>query len=266
MKSDIFNVAIGLVDGDLIAEAAVAEKNKKVIAFKRVIVLAACFIILCLGTIGVMAAAGFDFRSAVQEFYHNTKITRNNKTVAALVNGEPIYKSTVDFQREYHELSYKTGISKIESLDIPEEKKQKYLADLEDKRNETDEEILDTLIENQVLMKEAQKQGIQVSYEKAYNQETEQFKVLKKAALRENAEEIDKNNYLFITEYMKSMNMTEEEYLEQAANVYRTALMRGQLLKNFSATISAQKDQSEIDAQVNEYVKNLVEKADIKKY
>lgn len=267
MKLNDFNEAVGMVDDDLIAEAIVAKRRKGAVVFKRAAAIAACFIVLCAGSIGFLNAKGFDFHSIIREFFHKTKIVQNDQTIAATVNREPIYQSSISVWREYIELSYQTGVSQVESLDIPEEQKQTYLEKLEDNRNQTDEEILNALIENKVLSQEAERQGITVSEEEeAYHLAETAYETLKDAANKADATETDKNNYLFITEYRQSMQMTEEEYLKRAADGYKEALIRAKLLNNFSKALPEQANESDTKGEEENYIEELMKNANIKRF
>lgn len=192
-------------------------------------------IIVCVAAVvlsGAVAAQPY-ISDALEKFYDSAEKIKNDSsgTVVAVVNGESIYKETIDFYIASAELSasgsaiYKT----------------------EDKT-----EILDELIRDTVVRQEAERLGLEADYNEAYDLISSAYGDLKKQG---------GENYEFLKNYLKKLDLTESEYLQQGAEAYRRAMTRSNLYSHFVKDKTGTDD--ELLAAYDEYVKQLIEKSEI---
>jgi len=228
---------------------------------KRIAVV--CLVALGILSIsGIVAVAGGFIDSDILNFFRSIKEGRNDKTVAATVNGEPIYKSSVKFMKGFYKLSTALSTKQINEMDIPDEEKQVLLEKLANRDSQkTDKQILEDLIKQKVVLQEAHKKGITVSDDQAYQYAKEQLELCKKAGLAEDATEEDKENYEFMLAYMEEMQLTEAEYINEAKDAYKNMMERALLYNDFKeAYLQNGGDENELENAMESYENELIKK------
>jgi len=200
-------------------------------------------------------------------FFKSIKEGQEDKTVIATVNGEPIYKSSVEIKKNFYKLSTELSTKQINEMVISDDEKQVLLEKLSSTNSKTDKEILDDLIKQKVVLQEAHKKGLTVSDDEAYQYAKEQIELCKKAGSDENATETNKKNYEFMLAYMEEMQFTEAEYIDNAKDSYKNMLEKGLLYKDFKEEYSKNNgDENELENAIRNYEDELVSKAKIVYY
>lgn len=222
---------------------------------KRFFILPAFLSVLIVGTVGVVAATtgpvGFP------DLFHRIKEVSQDKTVVATVNGEPIYRAAVRNQKASEELSCKQALAQGSMRQKQQERAM-----------QTEEDLLSELIRKEVILQEATRQGLLADNKKVYTEQKEIYEALKAATKEGTASSYDLLNYQFVCDYREALNLSEEEYLQQAANAYCLTLTRANLFAQFKQEYladhpNAQPDDEEIRQAFDAYVDTLVEAADI---
>lgn len=207
-------------------------------------------IVLCCAVVAAAAGVG-----AWLLFSHD------DPAVAATVNGTDITAAQVQARRDYLALSAQNGLSQLETAQgLTEEQKQAMRAELEASANQTNSQILDSLIRQTVILQEAERQGLAVSEDAAYKQGKAAYTALKEAALAADAPADAVQNYAVIQDYMQANSLTEEAYLQTITPVYQQQLSRAALYESYSATAA-----DPGDAAFDAYVDTLVEAANIRR-
>ena len=102
---------------------------------------------------GVEANTGNDF----DDFFQKNDKFKIDKTIAVLVNEEPIYLSYFEIEKSYQELTQKLALKQIDMLNLSEKEKDQ-LKEKQKNSIKTENEILDGLIQSIVLFLESQRQ------------------------------------------------------------------------------------------------------------
>jgi len=160
----------------------------------------------------------------------------NDKTIVAIVNGKKIYKETIDFLASGEDLSQKNSISAIGDSNSNSDKNS----------------ILQNQIRNIVVLSEAERLGLEASYEDAKKYTIENYELIK---------QIGGETYEIIKDYIEEMNLTEEEYLEKCTQTNQKMITRGNLYEHFIKDKTGTNE--ELLEQYEEYVNELIKKADI---
>lgn len=163
---------------------------------------------------------------------------KSDETVLAVVNNQKIYKSQVDIIKWSQELSRKNA--------------KAFGTDGTEITVQSEEEILNDLIRNTVVTQEAKKQKLTANYSDAKKYVQSNYELL----MSNNDE-----NSEFLKEYMRELDLSESEYIELAAKEYQDVMMRGNLYNDFVSKNSGK--QENVDDLYNEYVAELLSKADI---
>ena len=210
---------------------------------------------------GVEANTGNDF----DYFFQKNDKFKIDKTIAVLVNEEPIYLADFEIEKSYQELTQKLALKQIDMLNLSEKEKDQ-LKEKQKNSIKTENEILDGLIQSKVLLQEAQRQGVSVDIEEAYNMLKSQYEIVKEIANRPDADAVDKANYQFILAYQKHMGYTEDEYLQQTSAVYQRLLIQNKLLELNAYPSTGTDKITSYDSQkeaVDDYITELVSQADV---
>lgn len=204
---------------------------------KKNFLILICVMSLCLlVSVGVLADRYID--SDILKFFDAAKeVNDGENTVVAVVNGKKIYQETIDFLVSGKEITLKNSTSAVSNGDISSYKN----------------EILQEQIRNAVVLSEAERLGLIADYDEALKYTRENYELVKK---------IGGETYKIITDYMEEMGLTEEEYLKKSADVNRNMLTRGNLYDNFIKGKTGTNE--ELIAEYEQYVKELIENADIK--
>lgn len=205
---------------------------KKFFLVATIIALISCLII----SIGVLAENYID--DDIIKIFNAAKRTNNeDKTVVAIVNGKKIFQETIDFLATGNLISQSTTSLNVDS----------YESNSDDKN-----EILEKQIRNAVVLSEAEKLGLTASYEEAEKYTMNNYEMLK---------EIGGETYNIIKDYIKELEMTEEEYLKKSIEINRNMLTRANLYDNFIKGKNGSYD--ELILQYESYVNKLIENAQI---
>lgn len=204
---------------------------------KKNFLILICVMSLCLlVSVGVLADRYID--SDILKIFDAAKeVNDGENTVVAVVNGKKIYQETIDFLASGKEITLKNSTSAVSNGDISSYKN----------------EILQEQIRNAVVLSEAERLGLIADYDEALKYTRENYELVKK---------IGGETYKIITDYMEEMGLTEEEYLKKSADVNRNMLTRGNLYDNFIKGKTGTNE--ELIAEYEQYVKELIENADIK--
>ena len=207
---------------------------------KKYLFTIALFVSFCIMlSVVAIATDWFDFES--QDLFDILKSSQEKKEsdVIVVVNGEKIYRHSVEAQMKASEMSAQT-LQNTENNQSSVDK------------DEAEKEIINEKIRNIVVRQEAERKGLTADYETA-----------KKAALESynNAKELDDENYQFLLDYMEAMDYTEEEYIEIMINGYIKMYTRANLYDWFVKGKEGTYEQ--LVSEYEEYVQSLIDKADI---
>lgn len=187
-------------------------------------------------SVTAFAANGFRV-SDFAGFFEKNKAMQEDETIAAKVNGEPIYQSAVDRQLEFSKLSYALSMKQIQEMDIPEAQRQELLKQQKNSPKTADD-ILEDLIKETVLLQEAERQGISVSDKEARAFALEQYTILKNLASTSDSS-VNRKNVEFIQQYMLEMNLTEEQYMDKVTSIYKNMLIINKLYETTASQSNA---------------------------
>ena len=200
---------------------------------KKATLLSVIVIVAVILGIGVVAK-----QSTYEKYDKLFTVAKNykkDKTVAAIVNGDKIYKYQIDIQLAAQKLS-QTNMA--EAGGDPSLITQR-----------TEDEILDELIRNTVILQEAKKQKLTAKYSESKKYQEEQLSIVKAA---------DDEQTRFFEQYIDEMGWTEKEYLNQVSLQWQKVMTRTNLYNKFF------KDNPDAtDETCKKYVDSLVENADI---
>ena len=194
---------------------------------KRITIVTVISILVIL-VVGGVVAIGIP-NSPIANFLNFNKKSAQNRDVLLIVNGEKIYNSYVDVQRNYNKLIADIYKTQDEYQNLPEDQKWVIDKQYEELISKKDSEIIKDLIKSVVMVQEAEKIGIAADYEDSYKAQKNNFNHLKS---------VNDENYKFIASYIKSMEISEEEYLKLAADSYRKYASKLNLQKYYNETIA----------------------------
>lgn len=157
---------------------------------KKTIVIIALAVAILGTVIGVI------INQSVNEwgFFGASKKINSDKTVAAVVNGDNIYKYQIDIQLASQKLSQDNLIQAGGDPSLV--------------TIQTEDEILDSLIRNLVTLQEAKAQKLTADYNDAKEYQEKQFAQIKAA---------NDEQSRFFEQYRKEMGWSEKEHLKQAS-------------------------------------------------
>lgn len=196
--------------------------------------VAVCFI--SLGTVAISKS-----NAQFNQFFDTVKESNESKEVIVTVNGEPIYRKTVEIQNGYNELQYTLNNQSIKQNTESSTQEQLYGANNEN-------EVLKKIIESKVLIQEARKLGISYDFDVAYNAVKSSYDIIK---------EKGGETYELLSGYIKAMGLSEKEYLEIATNAYCDQMCKYLLKKDYEDSLKAN------TVAYEQYVSRLVSQAEI---
>ncbi|MBE6733470.1 MAG: hypothetical protein E7561_05695 [Ruminococcaceae bacterium] len=207
---------------------------------RKLLILAIVFIgfLVCF-SVSAVTTNWFDVENKNIFDLIKSSFDRTESDVIVTVNGEKIYRQTVEILLKGKEISAKS----LENTEYYEGPIDKEVAI---------EEIINESIRDIVVRQEAEKKGLKADYETAKKDAIEAYNMVKE----ENAE-----NYQFLLEYMKVMDYSEEEYLEIVVDGYINMYTRANHYDWFVEGKTGTYDQ--LVEEYEEYVQTLIEKANI---
>ncbi len=216
---------------------------------KKSIIICAVILTVLLST-GVVVALSQQ-NSPFTEFFNIIKNGKKDSEIILYVNGEPVYKSEMDVQISYNKLTYNLLKSQQENNSLYAQNSELYDKQIQESISKSNEEITNDIIKSKIMVQQAQRLGISADYDDAYKQHKSNYEVIKKQA---------DENYRFIALYIEEMGITEEEYLEQAANSYCNLMTK----YNLQTYYSNNKELTAEFESFDDYIQNLIDNADIK--
>lgn len=201
-------------------------RNKKAFMF-------ICIILILTVAISVVAVHTVDVDN--QKFFNIAKKYKQDKSLVAVVGNEKIYQYQIDIQRSAQELSKKNAVEMG--------------ADETTIIIQTDDEILENLIRNEVILQEAKSQKLTAKYSDAKKQQEEYFSSIIAS---------DDEQAKFLEEYREAMGWSEKEHIKHASVEWQNTLTRANLKsKFFEDNVNASEQDYE------KYIDVLLENADI---
>ena len=202
---------------------------------KKATLLSVIVIVAVILGIGIGVVAKQSAYEKYDKLFTAAKNYKKDKTVAAIVNGDKIYKYQVDIQLAAQKLSQ---ANMAEAGGDPTLITQR-----------TEDKILDDLIRNAVLLQEAKAQKLTAKYSEAKEYQEEQLSIVKAA---------DDEQTRFYEQYIDEMGWTEKEYLKQVSLQWQKVMTRANLYNKFF-----EDNPDATDETWKKYVDSLVENADI---
>ncbi len=187
-------------------------------------------------TVGIVTTAINFSDKAEKNFLSSVNSRNRDETVVAVVDGEKIYQ---------YEIDVKLAAIELNKANTPEE----YHYMIEEL---SPEEILNKRIRNIVLLNEAKRQGITADYQQAAKYIKESYDMIMAA----NDEQTE-----FYKKYIEEIEMTEEEYLKLATDIYYNALLRDGLYKKYCE--GREEDSATLKQEFENYASELVSKATV---
>ena len=200
---------------------------------KKATLLSVIVIVAVILGIGVVAK-----QSTYEKYDKLFTVAKNykkDKTVAAIVNGDKIYKYQVDIQLAVQE----TAQANLDEAGI----------DPSLITQRTEDEILDDLIRSAVTLQEAKAQKLTAKYSEAKEYQEEQFAAIMAA---------DDEQTRYIEQYRKEMGWTEKEHLKHASLQWQDVMTKTNLYNKFF-----EDNPDATEETWEKYIDSLVENADI---
>lgn len=238
---------------------------------KKVIIPAAVLIVLTAAVITVIAlnpfssdksangasaadgnstASGNSLSDTLAELYSSML---EDKQVAATVNGEPIYRSSIEFVIESEKMSKQSAMNASE---LTSSQKAVF-----ENLPRSFEEILNEQIENTLLYKEAEKAGIKGDYDNILKSIKDNYYSLESAAKAPNADDDTKKAYEDTNKLIETYYKSKEDYFAKAASAINYNSMVDKYKENYLKKVdSSEKDKEEA---FKRHTEELVSKADV---
>ena len=217
---------------------------------KRTILIAVIAAALVAGGTATALVADTPMRRFVESYFSSGDGAQGTAAVAAKVNGKPILQKNVDAElMMYDVLTAYVDVNGGTSL--PEEWQNK---------RPTQAEVLEKLIRNAVIEQEAERLKLTVPQEEARKVAAQQYQVLKDAASREDEVNKDARGYYqSLVDYREARHLTEKQYINESANVYRALMLRGKVKEAFLTDYQGDDPDGAWDA----HLSSLIAPADI---
>ena len=182
----------------------------------------------------------------------------SDKTIAVTVNGVSIYQSQIITQKEYNQLSLETNTQQIDAESgLSDAEKESLKSQVLEQLTQTDQTILDNLINNEVILQEAKNEGLMANSADAVSMANSNYYGLKA---------MDSQSYQALQDYMAANGLTESQYLDQSVKIYQDTITRQNLYQKFIQTLPDTDTSDQIQSAWNNYVDELVQKANIVYY
>lgn len=227
------------------------------------LMLISCLLLSCF--LYYTVVMGYDTKLDLKSWYLLGKekaeidsVNGNPDQVVAKVNDTEILKSKLDHAVKMEKLKYEYQQQKYE-------KAKQILGESISETNivppqEVDpDQILDRLIENEVLYQEAKAQGLDVSYEEAANYANEIRRIQQQIVSGEITVPNPEEYFLIqemITQYIKGMGVTEDDYWAMTVPIYQKTLSIGKLKAKVISSMQKE-DGEDANAFFEQYVKDL---------
>ena len=218
---------------------------------KRTILVAVIAAALVVGGTATALIADTPMRSFVESYFSSGDGTQETGAVAAKVNGKAIYQKDVDAELTMYDVLATYVDVNGGNTSLPEEWQNK---------RPTQAEVLEKLIRNAVIDQEAERLKLTVPQEETRKIAAQQYQVLKDAASREDEANKDARGYYqSLVDYREARHMTEEQYIDESANAYRTLMLRGKVKEAFLTNYQGDDPDGAWDA----HLSSLIAQADI---
>lgn len=179
--------------------------------------------------------------------------------IVAKVNDTEILKRDLDYAIRMEKLKYEYQLQKYERTKHIFGRESIRETNIAPPQELTPDQILNRLIENEVLYQEAKAQDLDVSYEEAEKYANEMRRIQQQIISGETTVPNREEYYLIqeiITQYIKGMGITEDDYWALTVPIYQKTLSIGNLKAKVKS--SMKKDGSEdANAYFEQYVKDL---------
>lgn len=169
-------------------------------------------------------------------FFASDTPDKANSEVVATVDGENIYRHQIDSKIEFN---------KLQIANLPQEYKNTIPAI-------TEQEALESIIQNKVILKYASDMGLTVDKNEARNYIVNNYNQIII---------LNDENAAFIKEYLKETGFSEEAYLDIATEAYCEMLLRDKVYENFCE--GKEFGEEKLKEEYEKFVDSLVEKAEI---
>lgn len=183
-------------------------------------------------------------------------LNQGEKKIALTVNGVPIYRNEIEFTLLNNQVRVAEGLEQLEAADLSEEKKQEMRSSLV---VQTEQEVIEKLIEQRVQKQEAECRGITVDVEAIYEQMLADYRLIQQSAKSGDARA--KKNMAEQDAFIEGMGYdSPEEYFRFAAEVSQSA---GKITELRRQVIAEMEGVQDTDAAYEAFVNDLVAKAEI---
>lgn len=178
--------------------------------------------------------------------------------VLASIDGENITQEEFDLSKKSQEITRHITIDYINNSDMGEEEKQQQLNKLDESFNQNDSEILNGIIKQKYINSNYSA----ITFDDAHKYIKEDYdNILNYSGASD--EDVYKTQSE-ISEYMKEMNMTKDEYYEYITKGYMNLVNKSAAKKAFIAEKKlTETDPDAIEKQFDEYIKEKIDKATI---
>ena len=218
---------------------------------KRTILIAVIAAALVAGGTAAALVADTPMRRFVESYFSSGDGAQGTAAVAAKVNGKPILQKNVDAELTMYDVLTAYVDVNGGGTSLPEEWQNK---------RPTQAEVLEKLIRNAVIEQEAERLKLTVPQEEARKIAAQQYQVLKDAASREDEVNKDARGYYqSLVDYREARHLTEKQYINESANVYRALMLRGKVKEAFLTDYQGDDPDGAWDA----HLSSLIAQADI---
>ena len=195
-----------------------------------------------------------DVEKALEEqrvYLESLKALQEDTSVAAQVNGDPIYQWQIETKLNENEMALNSFRMNLDTTNQSEEEKANLLEIYQSTLLLNKKDIMNDLIRDAVIHNEAGKRGLLISDEEAL------------AAVKQVYENNVKKTpelYASVQMYMEVMNLTEDDYLRSGMEDYKKEMGEASLYQQITAGLDTDEEKNEaFHAAVEEWV----EQADI---
>ena len=176
---------------------------------------------------------------------------KDSQMYQTVINGKPILQKNVDAELTMYDVLTAYVDVNGGGTSLPEEWQNK---------RPTQAEVLEKLIRNAVIEQEAERLKLTVPQEEARKIAAQQYQVLKDAASREDEVNKDARGYYqSLVDYREARHLTEKQYINESANVYRALMLRGKVKEAFLTDYQGDDPDGAWDA----HLSSLIAQADI---
>lgn len=179
-------------------------------------------------------------------YLENQKTLREDTSVAAKVNGDPIYQWQIETKLNENEMALNNFRMNLDTTNQSEEEKANLLEIYQSTLVLNKKDIMNDLIRDAVIHNEAGKRGLLISDEDAL------------AAVKQVYENNVKKTpelYASVQMYMEVMNLSEDDYLRSGMEDYKKEMGQASLYQQITAGVDTDAKKKEaFNAAVDEWV------------